>query len=43
LIAAVAVSVGCVAPFFALLNKVLHGVDDGPEELTHAARMFANE
>ena len=40
LIAAVAVSVG-VLPLVALLNKVLHGDDVGPVELTHAARIFA--
>ena len=42
LIAAVAVSAGCEFPFFALLNNVLHGVEDGPAEFTHAARMSAS-
>src|ERR1700690_1964460 len=41
LIAAVAVSTGCEFPFLALLNSVLHGVDDGPAEFTHAPRMSA--
>ena len=42
LIAAVAVSEGCVFPFFALLNNMLHGVDDGPAEFTQAPRMSAS-
>src|SRR6202041_994130 len=42
LIAPVAVSIGCEFPFLALLNNVLHGVDDGPAEFTHPARMSAS-
>ena len=44
LIAAVAVSVGAVPvvpPDFASASSVVHALDAGPVEFTHAARMFA--
>src|ERR1700734_283059 len=40
LMAAVAVSVGAVLPFLALAKSVVQGLELGPAELTHAARMF---
>src|ERR1035438_4310887 len=42
LIAAVAVSVGSVLPFFALLNSVVQPDEPGPVVLMHAANMFAS-
>src|SRR5579863_1794913 len=41
LIAAVAVSVGCVLPFVAFAKSVVHGVEEGPAELMQAPRMSA--
>ncbi len=41
LIAAVAVSMGCEFPFIAFANNMLHGVEDGPAEFTHAPSMSA--
>src|ERR1700691_764239 len=41
LTAAMAVSVVGTPAIVASLNRVVHGVDDGPVELMHAARMLA--
>ena len=41
LIAAVAVSVGTVLPFMALLKSVVHPLEPGPVLPTHAARILA--